>query len=165
MDDSPVTRKREIIITLAVLLVTVAIVAAVTVANKKSPDSAVTATNTPAKAANAAPSADPSAGAATNANYKDGSYSAIGSYDSPGGNEHITINVTLANGAVTATSAKSGAGDPEAAEYQNAFISGYKQQVVGKAISSVSLSRVSGSSLTSQGFNNALAQIKQQAQA
>ena len=45
------------------------------------------------------------------------------------------------------------------------FIDGYKSLVVGKDISSISLNRVSGSSLTSQGFNSAIQKIKSQAQA
>jgi hypothetical protein len=69
----------------------------------------------------------------------------------------------LQNGVITGTSATGGANDPEASQYQSQFISGYKSLVVGKSIDSVSLSRVSGSSLTSQGFNNALQQIKNQA--
>jgi uncharacterized protein YpmS len=65
----------------------------------------------------------------------------------------------------TTASSSSGANDPEAREYQSMFISGYKQQVVGKRISDISLSRVSGSSLTSQGFNSAIQKIESQAKA
>ena len=72
--------------------------------------------------------------------------------------------MTLKDGAVTETSATSGAIDDEGKEYQSDFIAGYKQQVVGKKVDTISLSRVSGSSLTSQGFNNALKQIETQAQ-
>lgn len=97
--------------------------------------------------------------------YKDGNYTATGSYTSPGGREKITITITLKDGKVSGTSATQGATDDEAEEYQAKFISGYKSQVVGKDIDSLSLTRVSGSSLTPQGFNNAIEQIKNQAKA
>jgi len=51
----------------------------------------------------------------------------------------------------------------ESQHYQSRFLSGYKQYVVGKNISSVNLTNVSGSSLTPIGFDNALTQIKAQA--
>jgi uncharacterized protein with FMN-binding domain len=95
--------------------------------------------------------------------YKNGTYTATGNYTSPGGNESITLSVTLQGDIITDSSVQEGATDPEAREYQADFISGYKAFVTGKNISSVRLSRVSGSSLTSGGFNRALDQIKQQA--
>ena len=59
-------------------------------------------------------------------------------------------------------------GDPQAREsqqYQSAFIGGIADQVVGKDIDEVSVSRVAGSSLTSGGFMKALAEIKAEAAA
>jgi uncharacterized protein with FMN-binding domain len=103
-------------------------------------------------------------GTATN-KYKNGTYSAVGTYTSPEGQENITVSVTLKNGVIVATSATNGAHDGTSRRYQNMFIGGYQALVVGKSIDSVSLDRVSGSSLTPAGFNNALAQIKTQAQA
>ena len=97
--------------------------------------------------------------------YKDGTYTATGSYMSPGGQDQITITLTLANDIITDTSAVSGANDGTSNRYQNRFISGYKQYVVGKNIASVNLTRVSGSSLTSKGFSDALKQIETQAKA
>jgi cytoskeletal protein RodZ len=172
MEPQQNSKKREIIAALAVLIVVVAIVAAAAVANKKKADSDTAMVSTKSSTSATAPasstdtsSANGSTSGATSSTstYKDGDYSATGTYDSPGGTEHITVHVTLKNDVVTATSAKSGTGDPEAQEYQDDFISGYKQQVVGKDIGSISLSRVSGSSLTSQGFNNAVSQIKSEA--
>jgi uncharacterized protein with FMN-binding domain len=103
--------------------------------------------------------------ASTASAYKDGTYSATGSYNSPGGNEDITISLTLKDGVVTTTSAQSGAHEAEGREYQSQFIASYKSQVVGKSLDSLQLSKVSGSSLTSQGFNDAVAQIKAKAKA
>jgi len=95
--------------------------------------------------------------------YKDGSYTAIGTYDSPGGLDQLTVSLTLKAGIVTAAQVVSGANDRESARYQQRFISGYTPYVVGKSIDSIRLAAVSGSSLTPVGFNNALAKIKAQA--
>jgi hypothetical protein len=97
--------------------------------------------------------------------YTNGTYSATGSYGSPGGQEQLSVTLTLTNDIITAVSVTPGAYDRRSQNYQNAFISGYKQYVLGKNIADVNLTRVSGSSLTPAGFNDALAQIKAQAKA
>ena len=97
--------------------------------------------------------------------YKDGTYTAIGSYEAPGGTEQITITLVIKNDIVTGASGVAGSYDRTSLRYENAFLSGFKQYVVGKSIDSIQLGRVSGASLTPQGFNDALAQIKSQAKA
>jgi uncharacterized protein with FMN-binding domain len=97
--------------------------------------------------------------------YKDGSYTARGSYDSPGGTESLTVRLTLTGDKVSAAKVQAGANDPTALSYQMSFINGYKRFVVGKDITSIRLTNVSGSSLTSQGFNEALKNIERQAAA
>lgn len=92
--------------------------------------------------------------------YENGTYSATGSYLSPGGRESIGLTVTIENGVITNTELTQNATDGEAREYQSAFAGGYSELVVGKNVNEVSLSRVAGSSLTSNGFNDALDQIK-----
>jgi hypothetical protein len=88
-----------------------------------------------------------------------GTYKANGSYDSPGGVESIVVSLTLNNNVVTAADVESKANDPTASSYQHYFINGFKPYVIGKKISDIKLSNVSGSSLTSQGFNAALKTI------
>jgi uncharacterized protein with FMN-binding domain len=95
--------------------------------------------------------------------YKNGSYTSTGAYTSPGGQQQIQVSVTLQNDKVTAASVVSKASDDESEEYQGKFASGFKALVIGKNIDDISLSRVSGSSLTSHGFNAALTTIKAQA--
>jgi hypothetical protein len=97
--------------------------------------------------------------------YKNGTYSATGSYMSPGGEEQVGVTLTLANDIITAVSVTPGAYDRTSARYQDRFISGYKTYVIGKNIAKVNLGIISGSSLTPEGFNDALAQIKTQAKA
>jgi hypothetical protein len=92
--------------------------------------------------------------------FKDGSYNANGTYTSPGGEEEIKVNLTLSGGTITTANAVSGANDPTASSYQSYFIGGFKPLVIGKKITEVKLTNVSGSSLTSQGFNKALQSIE-----
>lgn len=95
--------------------------------------------------------------------YKDGTYSASGGYRSPGGNEEIDVTITIADGIVTQSDVTPLAASRESMEYQDDFVGGYKSQVVGKSIAEIQLGKVSGSSLTSRGFNEALDQIRNQA--
>jgi len=97
--------------------------------------------------------------------YKDGTYSATGSYSSPGGPDDLHVSVTLANGIITDSTVTSGAHDGTSSHYQGIFINNYKPLVVGKSIDSVTLSKVSGSSLTSAGWNDAITKIKAEATA
>jgi len=97
--------------------------------------------------------------------YKDGTYTETGSYDTPGGTQSITVTAVLTSGTISSVSATGNADGGESEEYQSQFLSGYKSHVLGKSIDSVSLSRVSGSSLTSRGFNSALTKIKADASA
>ncbi|MDB5255062.1 MAG: FMN-binding protein [Candidatus Nomurabacteria bacterium] len=97
--------------------------------------------------------------------YKDGTYTATGSYRSPGGPDEIGVTVQLRNDIVTSVSITPMPHDPTSVEYQAKFASGYKAYVVGKDIDSVKLGAVSGSSLTGIGFNDAIAKIKVKAKA
>lgn len=99
-------------------------------------------------------------GAAGSASYKNGDYSAKGSYQSPGGTETIDVNVTLANNVITAIKVTPEATDGNAQRYQSQFAGGISAVVVGKNIGSIKVDRVAGSSLTSGGFNDAIATIK-----
>lgn len=126
--------------------------------------SAETTTDSPAPqtTAQASPAAT-GAGSSTGTTYKDGTYTADGSYQTPETVEKISVSVTVSDEKVTAVEVT---GDPQAAEtkhYQGQFIAGISAQVVGKKLDEISVSRVSGSSLTSKGFNQALATIRTEA--
>ncbi len=95
--------------------------------------------------------------------YKDGTYSATGSYNSPGGREEIAVTLTLSNGVITSSSVKGESSSPASTQFQKEFINNYKQYVTGKSIANLKLSKVAGSSLTPAGFNAALEKIKSQA--
>lgn len=97
--------------------------------------------------------------------YKDGTYTATGSYLSPGGTEQIGVTVTLKNNVVTDVSVTPKPVSEEGAQFQNIFSGNFKQYVIGKDIASIHLTTVSGSSLTPQGFNDALTKIEAEAKA
>lgn len=95
--------------------------------------------------------------------YKNGTYSAVGNYMSPGGAEQIDVKITLKDNAISDVVVVSKATRPNSKLFQGMFVSNFKPQVVGKNIDEVMLTKVSGSSLTPKGFNDALEKIKGQA--
>jgi uncharacterized protein with FMN-binding domain len=97
--------------------------------------------------------------------YVDGTYEATGSYISPGGREAIKVSLTISGNKVTDSTVTSEAKNPTAKGYQADFISGYKTSVEGKSVDEIKLDRVAGSSLTPNGFEDALEQIKKDATA
>jgi uncharacterized protein with FMN-binding domain len=147
-----------------VIIIIVAVVAAVSgktttsdqnVATTTTPTTPVTSTTTPAT---------PVDGTQTS-KYKDGTYTSEGSYNSPGGPDKVKVTLTLQNDVVTALTFTPEPGDPTSSRYQGIFAAGINQIVVGMNIDQLNVTKVSGSSLTSTGFNDAVAQIKAQAQA
>ncbi len=97
-----------------------------------------------------------------NATYKDGTYKATGSYQSPQGTDTIGVSVTLKSNVITAVTVTPNSNEISG-KWQTNFAKNVSAVVVGKKISDVQLTNVSGSSLTPIGFNDALAQIKTQA--
>lgn len=95
--------------------------------------------------------------------FKDGTYTSNGQYESPGGDESIDVTITIKDGKIESSSVATQAASRESMEYQDDFESNYKKQVVGKDISTLKIGKVAGSSLTSQGFNDALDKIRNQA--
>ncbi len=116
----------------------------------------------------AADAQDSSSGSGTgttsaSGSYKDGTYTADGSYQTPETVESISVTLTVADGVVKDVEVT---GDPQAREteeYQAKFIGGISEEVVGKSLDELNVTRVAGSSLTSGGFNEALKSIKEQA--
>ncbi len=95
--------------------------------------------------------------------YADGTYTVTASYDSPAGMESLGVSVTVSGDIVTAAVVTSMAKDKKSSQFQDAFIAGYKVLAIGKNIADIQLSKVSGASLTTKGFNEALSVIKTQA--
>lgn len=97
-----------------------------------------------------------------NTNIVNGNYTSIGTYVSPAGKEEIEVTLSIENNIVTNALVVSKATADASVKYQKEFIDNYKEQVIGKNINQLMLVKVSGSSLTPKGFNDALQKIKDQ---
>jgi hypothetical protein len=171
MNGQPNSKTRQLVAALAVLIVIVAIVTAASLSNKKKTANIVSTSSTAsgggatADPATDADSSGASAGARlSSASFKDGSYTATSSFDTPGGVDDITVSLTLKDNTITTVSARESATDHDSQEYDQLFNGGIESAVVGKKIDELTLSRVAGASLTTEGFNGAIAQIERQAQ-
>lgn len=156
--------KKGIIGLIVIALIAIAATVAVVALNNQSDEtseSTETTTTAPPRSSGSSTEDQGLDDEATTA-YIDGTYGATGSYRSPGGTEEIGVALTIADDIVTAVTV-----DPQASgtsgQYQSQFASGIASLVVGKNVDEVSVSRVSGSSLTSTGFNSALETIKNDA--
>ena len=79
------------------------------------------------------------------------------------GKEVIGVSLTVQNDIITDVSVTPQARDKTSKGYQLMFVDNFKSQVIGKKIADLKLGKVSGASLTTQGFNNAVSIIKSQA--
>ncbi|MGY6497492.1 MAG: hypothetical protein ACXIUP_04625 [Microcella sp.] len=92
--------------------------------------------------------------------FTDGSYTATGSYISPNGTETIGVEVTLTDNVITAVAVDTNPTNPTTSRFQMMFAGGIEAEVVGQPVDEVEVTRVAGSSLTGNGFTDALEQIK-----
>ena len=145
----------------AIALIAVAIIMVYS-SKKTSPE---TSSTTATPVASMAPAmTSPTSQTTTSGDYKDGVYEADGTYLTPGGEQRITIAVTLKDNVVTDSTFTTHSEGPASGRFQGEFGDNYKPMVVGKNINELQLTKVSGSSLTPQGFMNALEKIKAEAQ-
>lgn len=100
---------------------------------------------------------------ASASSFKDGTYTTSKQYFVPAGNETIKVTVTIKDGTITASSIENSESDRESADYQQEFAAGYKKFVIGKKIDGLKIGSISGASDTTDGFNEALAEIASQA--
>lgn len=147
-------QKLRIIGVIAIGLIAIGGTAAAIVLNKQ--------TNTAPSSTTTTSSSNNTTSSTSGTAYKNGSFSANGSYRTPGGTETVSVSVTLKDDVITSVSV-TGNGRGDSAEYQSMFKSSVSSLTVGKDIDDIKLSRVSGSSLTSTGFNSALDTIKTEA--
>ena len=102
-------------------------------------------------------------GCASVSKYSDGTYKAIGTYKSPAGDDQVTISLTLVGDIITDASLEPKTEHEISKAKQEMYVKGFKEQVVGKSIETVSISALSGASLTPQGITDAFEKIKLQA--
>lgn len=94
------------------------------------------------------------------ASYRDGSFQANGTYQSPNGSENIIVVLELENDIVTGVEITINPNNPTTANYQGQFADGIGDIVIGQDIDTLNVTVVAGSSLTSNGFREALNAIK-----
>lgn len=128
----------------------------------EAPSTQTPATQNGGQASTTSPSSSAST-AAGESTYKDGTYSADGTYTSPNGQETVGVELTLAGDKVSAVNITVHPSNPNTKKFQGEFAGGIAAQIVGKDIDELNVSKVAGSSLTSGGFNEAVQQIKSQA--
>lgn len=155
---------KAIVAVIVIVLLAAAAAGVVYVLNKDKEASDTSTGQTPTTSTSTSSDETPTTSSSTGT-YKDGAYSATGSYVSPGGNESIDVTLAIADGKITTASANTHPATSTSSQYQSEFKSNFKSLVVGKSVDEVNLSRVAGSSLTSNGFNDALEQIKNKATA
>ncbi len=97
--------------------------------------------------------------------YKNGVYTLTQTYASPGGNEQFGLSMTISGDKVVSATFTPKPVSPTGQMFQGKFSTDFKQYVVGKNVDEVSISVISGASLTSAAFMKALASIKTQASA
>lgn len=115
-------------------------------------------TNTPPADTTSTPPAE------TSTKYADGTYSANGTYQSPAGNESISVELTIEEDMVTAVNVEVAAVNETSVMMQELFIEGIEAEVLGKPLDEIELkTAVNGSSLSPAGFMNAVESIKESA--
>ncbi len=97
------------------------------------------------------------------ASYRDGMYLADGGYESPNGSETITVEIELTNDIVTGVVVTSNPTNPTTANFQSKFADGIGDIVIGQDIDKLDVTVVAGSSLTGNGFREAITTIKAEA--
>ena len=106
------------------------------------------------------PAASEGEASAVAGSYADGTYTAKGDYQSPNGQETIELTITLAGNVISDVVVTPGATNGTSTRYQGQFAEGVGAETIGKSLDELQVSRISGSSLTSGGFNQALDSIK-----
>ena len=95
--------------------------------------------------------------------YKNGTYTAAGNYNAPDGYMAMDVTLTVKDDLITAVSIGKNATGGTSMQYQKMFAGACPMMVVGQKLPTLSLSKVSGASLTTRGFNSALSSIRTQA--
>jgi hypothetical protein len=99
-----------------------------------------------------------------NTSFVDGSYTTETAYFTPRRTQHVMdVTLTIENDVVTDASILwDGAVAPKTPSHSG-FDAAYKEEVIGKSLSMIDLSRVGGASLTSDAFNEAVDTIQSEA--
>lgn len=152
--------KTKLVGVIAIALLVVGGTGAAVILNRQ--DESPSSTETSSTVESTPSTSTPSSNSGTSDTYADGDYTASGSYRTPGGIESVDVSLSLAGSEITDVDVQ-GSGSGDSARYQSMFREKIADIVVGKNIDEIDVSRVSGSSLTSTGFNEAVETIRQEA--
>lgn len=97
------------------------------------------------------------------ADYRDGTYEATGWYGSLPSHQDVTL--TIDDDRVTDVVLTTPAEDPTSLGHQQRFAAALGDEIIGRDIDTIALDRLAGASGCSEGFMNALAEIKDTARA
>jgi uncharacterized protein with FMN-binding domain len=97
------------------------------------------------------------------ADYEDGTYEARGTYG--GGPSFLDVTLTIDDDVITDVEVGTPATNETSLEYQQAFAAAVPDEVIGRDLGEVSVGKLAGSSSCGDGFNDAVAQIRDQARA
>ena len=92
--------------------------------------------------------------------YKDGTYTKTINYRVPNGTNTLTVTMVVTNDAVDSVKTTSNYTDYESKYYISGFENSINTAVKGKKLSSLSIGRIGGASLTANAFNNAVKNIR-----
>ena len=108
----------------------------------------------------ARPATTPTATPTTNgtSDYQDGEYAATGWYGSLPSHQDVTL--TIAGDTVTAVEITAPAENPTSLEHQQQFAAALPGAILGRDIDTLNIDRLAGASGCSEGFMNALAEIR-----
>ena len=95
--------------------------------------------------------------------YTDGEYTATGPYIAHGADNEITVTITLEDNDVTEVEVVGTAESGNSARYQEEFAEKIPELVVGVPLDEIEVDKVGGSSLTGDGFLEALNRIRDDA--
>lgn len=113
-------------------------------------------------ASQSAPTAEASSAIPTPASdYEDGTYNAVGEYG--GGPSYLDVTVTVADNLVTVVTVKPKAENETSRGYQERFAAAVSDEVIGKSLDEAEVGKLAGASTCPDGFNAAIAQIREQA--
>jgi uncharacterized protein with FMN-binding domain len=110
-----------------------------------------------------ASSESPSTGSGSNsADYRDGTYTVRGVYG--GAPSYMTITVTLADDTITDVTVEPMPDNNDTSRgYQERFAAAVPEEVIGKSIDDLEVGIIAGASGCADGFNDALAKIRDEA--
>lgn len=121
-----------------------------------------TGNGSPSRSVSSSPAQRPS-DAQDPSTYADGDYEATGEYG--GLPSHLDVAVSIVDGTITDVSVTPTATNETSLGYQQDFADAVPDEVIGKPLAEVSVGKLAGSSSCGDGFNDAIAKIRDQAAA